>query len=197
MILHFIFVIKEENHEKRKLEFDYIKQMGTFYKSWIKEKFDMDFEIQCDELITKPRSIFQKLDTYTLIRDHEQRGTEIYHFYLSHFRPFWTDCTCEGYHSENFGMVWWQIPKDPSDTLFLAEKNCTTVSHVLAHELLRSSGHKKFIEDVHDAWTKHFYDQVNFESYGTNFEKTEGKPMFLTIDMSKIKIKSKFLDNSK
>ena len=187
MILHFIFVVKEEDLEKRKLEFEYVKQMANFYKVWIKEKFGKDFEIQCDELITKPRSILQKLDTHTLIKDHEQRGTQIYHFYLCHFRPFWTDCTCEGYHAENFGMVWWQPPKDPSDTLFLAEKNCTTVSHVLAHELLRVSGRKKFIEDVHEIWTKHFYNQLHFEQYGANFEKTESKPMFLTIDTSKIK----------
>jgi len=189
MILHFIFVVKEEDREKRKLEFEYIKQMANFYKVWIKEKFGRDFEIQCDELITKPRSLFQKLDTHTLIKDHEQRGTQIYHFYLCHFKPLWTDCTCEGYHAENFGMVWWQPPKDPSDTLFLAEKNCTTVSHVLTHELLRASGRKKFIEDVHEIWTKHFYDQLHFEQYGANFEKTEGKPMFLTIDTSKLKTK--------
>jgi len=163
MILHFIFVVKEEDREKRKLEFEYVKYMGNFYKVWIKEKFGRDFEIQCDELITKPRSILQKLDTHTL--------------------------TCEGYHAENFGMVWWQPPKDPSDTLFLAEKNCTTVSHVLTHELLRASGRKKFIEDVHEIWTKHFYDQLHFEQYGANFEKTEGKPMFLTIDTSKLKTK--------
>ena len=73
MILHFIFVVKEEDREKRKQEFEYVKQMGNFYKIWIREKFGKDFEIQCDELITKPRSIFQKLDTHTLIRDHEQR----------------------------------------------------------------------------------------------------------------------------
>ena len=46
-----------------------------------KEKFGKDFEIQCDELVTKPRSIFQRLDTHTFVRDHEQRGKDIYHFY--------------------------------------------------------------------------------------------------------------------
>jgi hypothetical protein len=30
MILHFIFVVKEEDREKRKLEFDYVKQMANF-----------------------------------------------------------------------------------------------------------------------------------------------------------------------
>ncbi len=73
MILHFIFVVKEEDREKRKLEYDYIQQMSQFFKVWIKEKFGKDFEIQCDELTTKPRSILQKLDTPTLIRDHQQR----------------------------------------------------------------------------------------------------------------------------
>ena len=189
MILHFIFVVKKEDLGKRKPEFEYIKQMGNFYKVWIKEKFGKDFDVRCDELITKPRRFFQKLDTHTLLKDHQQRGTQIYHFYLCHFKPLWTDCTCEGYHAENFGMVWWQPPKDHFDTLFLAEKNCTTVSHVLAHELLRTSGHKKFIEAVHEIWTKHFYDQLNFEQYGSNFEKTEGKPMFLTIDTSNLKTK--------
>src|SRR3990167_2368523 len=48
---------------------------------------------------------------------------------------------------------------------------------------------KKFIEDVHEIWTKHFYDQLHFEQYGANFEKTEGKPMFLTINTSNLKTK--------
>ena len=189
MILHFIFVVKEEDLEKRKLEFEYVKQMADFYKIWIKKKFNKDFEIQCDELTTKPTSILQKLDTHTLLKDHQQRGNQIYHFYLSHFKPLWTDCTCEGYHAENFGMIWWQPLKDSSDTLFLAEKNCTTVSHEITHELLRASGHKRFIEDVHDIWTKHFYDQLNFEQYGADFEVTEDKPMFLTINTSSLKLK--------
>ena len=55
MILHFIFVVKEEEREKRQFEFEYIKKMSQFYKVWIKEKFGIDYEIQCDELITKPK----------------------------------------------------------------------------------------------------------------------------------------------
>ncbi|EPA05876.1 hypothetical protein BG20_I1458 [Candidatus Nitrosarchaeum limnium BG20] len=37
MILHFIFVVKEEDLEKRKPEFEYVKQMANFYKVWIKK----------------------------------------------------------------------------------------------------------------------------------------------------------------
>ena len=187
MLLHFIFVIKEEELEERKAEFEYVKQMAKFFQIWIKEKFSKNFEIKCDEMITQPRSILQKLDTHTLVRDHEQRGKDVYHFYLTHFKPLWTDCTCEGYHSENFGMIFWQSPKESDDDLFLAEKNCTTVSHEIIHEMLRIKGHKKYIHDVHDVWTKHFYEQLEFQQYDENFESTEGKPMFLTMDISNFK----------
>jgi len=191
MILHFIFVVKEEDREKRQFEYEYIQKMGQFYKVWIKKKFGKDYEIQCDEMITKPRSFFQRLDTHTLVQDHEQRGKDIYHFYLTHFRPFWTDCAgCEGYHAENFGMVFWQPFKESNDSLFLAEKNCTTVSHELLHELLRISKHKKFIQEVHDIWTKHLFQQLEFEQYGEDFQKTDGQPMFLTMDTSELNLKN-------
>ena len=188
MILHFIFLVKEEDREKRQFEFEYIQKMSQFYKVWIKEKFGINYEIQYDELITTSRSIFQRLDTHILVRDHEQRGKNIYHFYLTHFRPLWTDCTCEGYHSENFGLVFWQPLKESNNTLFLAEKNCTTVSHELLHELLRVTGYKKYTQDVHDIWTKHLFEQLEFEQYGEDFKKTDGKPMFLTMDTSQLSL---------
>lgn len=186
MLLHFIFVIKEEDRLRRAPEFEYVKRMGKFYQSWIGKKFGRNFDVQCDEMITRPRGILSRLDTHTMVRDHEQRGPDTYHFYLCHFKPFWTDCTCEGYHAENFGMVWWRPPKDPHDELFLAEKNCTTVSHEVAHEMLRVSGRKKFIEDVHDVWTRHFYEKLEFEQYGSDFEETMDKPAFLTINTSQL-----------
>ena len=139
-------------------------------------------------MITKPSSIFKKLDTYQLLRDHRERGEEIYHFYLTHFRPLWTDCTCEGYHAENFGMSLWDFPKNEDDTLFLAEKNCITVSHEIAHELLRQSRNKKYVELVHDVWTRHLFDNLPFEQYGKDFEKTTDKPHFLAIDTSSFRL---------
>ena len=35
------------------------------------------------------------------------------------------------------------LHKIPHDTLFMAEKNCTTVSHELVHELLRTTKSQK------------------------------------------------------
>ena len=158
MLLHFIFVIKDKELGQRELEF------------------------QCDQMITKPRIILQRLDTHSLLKDHRERGEDVYHFYLCHFRPLWTDCTCEGYHAENFGMMKWLTPPNHDDTLFLAEKNCAVVSHEIAHELLRQSGYKRFIEDVHEVWEKHLFGDFPFEQYGEDFELTSKKPSFLTLD---------------
>lgn len=214
--LHFIFVIKKEDYHKRQPEFEYIQRMAQFYKTWIKEKSGLDYKILCDIMLTTPRSILRRLDTHDLLRDHEQRGKDTYHFYLTHFRPFWTDCTCDGYHAENFAMVMWHQPpsttpmpvNQPGNTdndnhdnhdnhnnndddnsdmyLFLAEKNCTVVSHEILHELLRLSGRKRFIQDVHDVWTRHFYDQLEFEQYGGDHTRTDTKPMFLTMGTSQL-----------
>jgi len=188
MLLHFIFVIKEIDLEKRHKEFDYVKDMAEFYKNWIKKNFSKYIDVKCDQMITTERSLFQKLDTPTMLNDHRQRGVDTYHFYLCHFRPLWTDCTCEGYYAENFGMIWWQIPRNENDFLFLAEKNCTAVSHELAHELLRQSGNKNFVEIVHDVWTRHLFDNLPFEQYDKNFEKTDKEPFFLTVDTSNFRL---------
>lgn len=186
MLLHFIFVVKEQDRHNRQSEFAYVQEMARFYQSWIKEKFGKDYQIQCDELVTTPRSILQRLDTPTLLKDHRQRGEDVYHFYLTYFKPLWTDCTCEGYHAENFGMAFWQRPKESNDTLFLAEKNCTVVSHELLHELLRTSGRKNHVREVHDIWTRHFYDRLEFEQYDERFQRTDKKPMFLTMNTDQL-----------
>ena len=188
MILHFIFVIKEDDLDKRDKEFEYVKKMSQFFKKWIFENFSKEYDVQSDIMITKSSSFLKKLDTHQLLRDHRERGEEIYHFYLTHFRPLWTDCTCEGYHAENFGMSLWQKPKNEDDTLFLAEKNCTIVSHEIAHELLRQSGNKKYVDLVHDIWTKHLFASLPFEQFGEDFEITTDKPYFLTIDTSDFRL---------
>ena len=186
MLLHFIFVIKDKELGQRELEFEYIKRMAQFFKIWIKKKFSLDFDIQCDQMITKPRIILQRLDTHSLLKDHRERGEDVYHFYLCHFRPLLTDCTCEGYHAENFGMIKWVAPPNQDDMLFLAEKNCAVVSHEIAHELLRQSGYKRFMEDIHEVWGKHLFGDFPFEQYGEDFEITSKNPSFLTLDIELI-----------
>lgn len=188
MLLHFIFVIKEKDLGKRNKEFEYVKKMALFYQYWIKKNFSKQVDIKCEEMITTPRIILQKLDTHDLLKDHRQRGEKTYHFYLIHFRPLWTDCTCEGFHQENFGLSYWQPLKNEDDILFLAEKNCTVVSHEIAHEFLRQNRYKRYVEDVHDIWTRHYFDNLPFEKYDKNYDKTNNKPYFMTIDVSSLRL---------
>ena len=192
MILHFIFVVKEEDRDARGRDYAYVRRMAEFYGSWIREQFGVEFDIVCDELVVRPRGIFDRIDTHTLVEDHRQRGSDTYHFYLTYFRPLWTDCTCEGYHAENFGMAHWKTPKagdadlppDGGTDLFFAEKNCTVVSHELLHELLRARGYKRYVQDVHDVWTKHLFSQLEFVQYDDGHKITAEKPAFLVMDTS-------------
>ena len=46
MRLHFIFVVKEDDLQNRKKEFEYVKQMSKFFQKWIKETFSEDFDIK-------------------------------------------------------------------------------------------------------------------------------------------------------
>lgn len=184
MLLHFIFVIDKDDLGKRTWEFEYVQEMGQFYKKWIKDTFARDVEVQCDEMVAPKQSLLQRLDISALTQDHRSRGEDTFHFYLCHFRPMWTDCTCEGYYAENFGMTLWVKPKEKNDILFLAQKNCTTVSHELSHEFLRQNKVKKHVELVHDVWLKHTFSDLPFVQYGKNFERTDEDAYFMTLDAS-------------
>jgi hypothetical protein len=188
MLLHFVFVIRREDLGKRDFEFEYVKQMAQFYKKWVKDVFSQDVDIQCDEMVTDKAGILKRLDTTTLLEDHRMRGIDTFHFYLTHFRPMWTDCNCEGYYAENFAVTLWQKPKDKDDILFLAEKNCTLVSHELAHVFLMQKKFKKHAETIHDTWSKHIFNALKFEHYEKSFARTQEEPYFMTIDTSDLVI---------
>lgn len=187
MLLHFIFLVTKDDLDKRSKEFEYIQQMGQFYKKWIKDTFSVDVEIQCDEMIVPNQSLLRRLDTAVLVEDHKNRDANTFHFYLCNFNPLWTDCTCEGYYAENFAMTLWKKPQEGDDFLFTCQKNCTVVSHEISHELLRQKKFKKQYEIVHDVWSKHTFNDLPFEQYGKNFESTKDQPYFLTIDASEFR----------
>ena len=186
MLLHFVFVINRDDLGARDAEFEYVKEMAQFYKKWIRDVFSQDVDVQCDTMVTGKPSILRRVDVSALLDDHRKRGTDIIHFYLSHFRPLWTDCNCEGYYAQNFGMTLWQKPKD-DDVFFLAEKNCTLVSHELAHLFLIQKKSKKHAEIVHDVWSQHIFNDLKFEHYGKDFEKTSGLPYFMTLDTATLR----------
>ena len=190
MRLHFIFMAGTRPElAARAAESRYAESMARFLGSWASEAFSADLDVEYDEMVTGRRGLFGRLDTHAVVRDHRERGESDYHFYLCNFRPTWTDCTCEGYHAPNLGMILWQRPGESAGDgrLFMAEKNCTAASHELAHELLRQAGHARYVPDVHDVWTRHFHDGLAFEQYGEDFCRTAGRPAFLTIDASQFR----------
>ncbi len=189
MDLHFIFLIKEEERNSRTEEFQYIQSMAAFFGVWIRKEFGVSYDVQCDMMLASRRSLLQRPDTHVLLQDHRRRGAETYRFYLTYFRPLWTDCTCEGYHAENFGMAWWRH-KEPFDLPFVARNNCTAVSHEIAHELLRQRGYKKYIPDVHDIWTKHLFADLPFWGYDVNGNRVRESPTFLTMDTTDLGLKT-------
>ena len=188
MILHFIFLIKEEDLDKRRWEFEYVEKMAMFYKTWIENTFSQKVDIQSDEMIVRSGRRFGIIDTPSLLEDHNSRGKEIFHFYLTYFRPIWTDCTCEGYFADNFGMVQWQKSPQPNDVKFLTENNCPKVSHEIAHEFLRQSGYKNYKEIVHEIWDKHLFASLPFEYYDINHKQTQKDALFATIDTSSLRL---------
>lgn len=188
MLLHFIFVIKEEDLDNKKWEFEYVTKMAQFYKVWIEKTFSQKVEVQSDIMIVKSGGRFRIVDTPALLDDHADRGRDIFHFYLTYFRPLWTDCTCEGYFAENFGMVLWSKSPQKDDLKFLMETNCPKVSHELAHEFLRQKGYKNYKELVHEIWDKHLFASLSFEHYDSNYIQTEKDALFATIDTSSLRL---------
>ncbi len=188
MLLHFIFLLKEKEKLQHQDDYAYIKEMSKFYKFWIQKNFLVDVEINCDVLIANKRNIIQRLDIPLLMKDHFTRDKNTYHFYLCYFKPIWTDCSCDGYHAENFGMTWWQYTKDNCYDPQLVQKNCAIVSHEISHELLRQQKNKKYIDIVHQIWSEHLFGELKFQQYDENFCVTENDSKFLTIDASKFNI---------
>jgi len=188
VLLHFIFLVKEEELEKRKWEFNYVTNMAQFYKTWIEKTFSREVVVQVDEMVQRSGNRFNLVDVPTILEDHKSRGENIFHFYLTYFRPLWTDCTCEGYFAENFGMIWWEKSKQNDDINFLMERNCSKVSHELAHEFLRQLGYKSYKEIVHEIWDRHIFASLPFEHYDSHHKKSEKDPLFATIDTSSLQL---------
>ncbi|HSD04217.1 MAG TPA: hypothetical protein VLB45_00495, partial [Nitrosopumilaceae archaeon] len=61
-------------------------------------------------------------------------------------------------------------------------------SHELSHEFLRQAGDKRYVELIHDIWTKHLFAALPFEHYDKDFAKTEKPSVFSTIDASEFRL---------
>lgn len=193
--IFFIYVAKASEWQQRQQEdWDYVSSMARFFKWWAQRYFDIKLPVDADILPVVPGKVFDRMSLAYLMRDHSERGSFTYHFYLAYFKPFWTDCNTEGYTAENLGVTWWQRLDDVSSETqryaFYAEKNCPRVSHVLAHELLRMKGKTKkdYFGKVHDLWDRHVYKDEPFLYFDSQFRRVhkEDSFRFATIDPSEL-----------
>jgi hypothetical protein len=193
--LFFIYVSKNEDWVLRQKEdWGYVSIMARFFQKWIRGAFSLKINTNADILPVIPGRIFDRMSVSYLARDHSTRGKSIYHFYLSYFKPFWTDCQTEGYSSDNFGMVYWDRPKNSlsnSERIkFFADKNCTKISHLISHEIMRMMGkpRRTYFEAIHDLWQKHTEGDLPFLLFNERFESVAigERYHFATVDLSKI-----------
>jgi len=194
--LFFIYVAKNKEWIRLQNEdWYYVSLISRFFHQWIKRSFDMNLKVKADILPVIPGKLFDRMSVSYLSRDHIDRDKTTYHFYLTFFKPFWTDCITEGYSSENFGIAYWERSKNPLSELdrirFYADKNCAKVSHVLSHEILRMMGksRKIYFDAVHELWDKHMYEELPFQYFNNKFELVSSKESysFVTIDPKRIK----------
>jgi hypothetical protein len=189
--LFFVYVAKEKEWQQMEQEdWAYVSSMARFLKWWARRYFDTYLGVQADILPVVPGKLFDRMSVAYLVRDHSERGKDTFHFYLSYFKPLFTDCNTEGYTAPSLGIAWWQRPSERMDETarhrFYADKNCPRVSHVLAHELLRMNGKTKkdFFGKVHELWDKHLHKHKPFLCFDSQFKRVtnQGSYRFATID---------------
>ncbi len=194
--LFFIYVAKNEEWKKRQEEdWDYVSSMARFFKWWIRHEFNEDYSVDADILPVISGKIFDRMSLAYLLRDHRDRGDSTFHFYLTDFKPLWTDCRFEGYHSDSFGLTLWSRPKvfssDPEkNNRYFADNNCSKISHVLSHEILRRQTKKRktYFDQVHKLWDLHTRGSVPFLYYNSRFNRVtkNSEYKFVTIDIEKL-----------
>lgn len=193
--LFFIYVAKNDEWQiKQRQDWDYVASMARFFKWWIRRYFDIEIHVEADILPVIPGRLFDRMSVAYLIRDHSERGSGVFHFYLAYFKPFWTDCNTEGYTARNLGVAWWQTADsafaDSQRNAFYAESNCPRVSHILVHELLRLKGKtkKNYFGKVHDLWDKHIHHNLPYLYFDSKFERVSktGGFKFATLDAAEL-----------
>jgi hypothetical protein len=91
-------------------------------------------------------------------------------------------------------MIYWKrLELEVSESKrarFYADVNCTKLSHVLCHEILRMRGKKRkeYFDSVHDLWDRHIHKELPYIYYNEQF-RTVSKDTayrFVTIDAKQI-----------
>jgi len=186
MNLHFIYVVKSDDWKDRlKDEWLYVYNMAKFYQWWLRKNFGLHYKVNTDVLVVVTTALMAlRFGMSDLMKHHKEKGEENYHFYLSYFKPRWSDCDV-GFFSDNVGLIKWKNYEGKVEkNKFFALENCTSVSHVLLHEVGRKKDYgKNYKGIIHEQWDKHFYGAEEFDFYDKNFRKVSSKDDFMFATM--------------
>ena len=194
--LRFIYVVSDKWKEHLRYEWLYVYRMSKFYQWWIKKKFRLYYNVRSDVmLVLASRLTRWRFGIDDLVRDHREKGNDIYHIYLSYFKPLVSDCSV-GYYMDNFGLVKWDYynPKKGNIIKFLADENCSKVSHIILHEMIRHFAskrdvRKRYHDAIHEQWRKHMLEDEEYEYYNDRYERVskDSNYTFATMKIPKMK----------
>lgn len=186
MNLNFTYVAKSDEW-KNKLKDDwlYVYSMSKFYPFWLKENFGLHCNVNADVMVVvKTAFMSVRFGMRDLMSHHKEKGEDNYYFYLSYFKPIWSDCSA-GFFTDKFGLVKWKNYDGKTEkNRFFALENCTRVSHVLLHEVGKEMEYGRNYKDaIHEQWDKHLYKAEEFEFYDKGFRKVTDKDDFFFATM--------------
>ncbi len=186
MNLNFVYVAKsDEWKDKLRDDWLYVYSMAKFYQYWLRKNFQLHYKVNADVLVVVKTALMRfRFGMNDLMKHHREHEEENYHFYLTYFKPIWSDCS-SGFFTDNVGLVQWKTYEGKGEkNRFFALENCTRVSHVLLHEVGRQ---KKYGKDhkgmIHDQWDKHLYKVEEYEYYNKRFGKVSSKDDFMFATM--------------
>jgi len=187
MDLRFIYVAKSDRwKETLKEEWHYVYSMTKFYQWWLRKNFQLNYKVSADVLVVvKTPLMALRFGMRDLMKHHQEKGKDNYHFYLSYFKTRFTDCSA-GFFADNFGLILWKNAEAGGHerTKFLALENCASVSHVILHEVGRQKDYgKDYKELIHEQWDRHIYGNEDYEYYNASFKKVSKKDEFMFATM--------------
>lgn len=187
MNLRFIYVTRSNEYkENLRNDWFYVYQMSKFFRWWLRKKFALYYTVNADVLVvTKTPLMRFRFGMRELMKHHQEKGVENYHFYISYFKPVWTDCSA-GFFTDNMGLIQWKKHTETMDKYrFFAIENCARISHILLHEVGRQKHYdnKKFKEQIHEQWDKHVYDVESYELYDRKFKLVTENDEFMFATM--------------
>lgn len=186
-MLHFIYLVSDRWKDHLRYEWLYVYRMAKFYRYWLKKSLRLHYDVKCSAMVVDASRLTRwRFGMQDIIKDHKEKGENNYHIYLSYFKPLLSDCSV-GYYLDRIGLVKWRYYEGNNDLVkFLAEENCSKVSHIILHEVarnMRKEERKKYYDAIHEQWDRHIMNIDEFEYYNERYERVSKSSNFMFVTM--------------